>query len=112
VIELFSSWVPQFLFSLDAGFAFHERFNGAPITQLDLTPSDYVRRQVCVASFAFERPARLAQQAGDLFMFGSDYPHPEGVPDPVQEFGRQLGATPDEAPSFFHRNAERLLGRT
>ncbi len=111
VIELFSSWVPQFLRSLDGGFAFHEQFNGAPIAPLQLAPSDYIRRQVCVASFAFEHPARLAAHAGDLFMFGSDYPHPEGLPNPVQEFTRRLNTTPDESPSFFHANAARLLGR-
>lgn len=111
VIELFSGWVPQFLASLDGGFSFHREFNGAPIVELEHRPSEYVRRQVCVASFAFERPARLAEQAGDMFMFGSDYPHPEGVPDPVDEFTRRLGTTPEAAPSFFHGNAARLLGR-
>ena len=54
------------------------RFNGRPIADLAEPPSAYLRRQIRVASFGFERPAQLARQAGDIFMFGSDYPHPEG----------------------------------
>jgi predicted TIM-barrel fold metal-dependent hydrolase len=110
VVELMSAWVPLFLLQLDGGFSFHERFNGRPLASLDGRPSDEFRRQVRVASFGFERPLRLVEQAGDLFMFGSDYPHPEGLARPVADFTAAAGAGPGQAPSLFGANAAWLLG--
>lgn len=110
VVELFSAWVPLFLASLDGGFSFHEQFNGRPLAALAMRPSDYFRRQVRVASFGFERPARLAASAGDLFMFGSDWPHPEGLRRPLDDFVAACGESPESAPSLYEANARWLLG--
>jgi predicted TIM-barrel fold metal-dependent hydrolase len=111
VVELLAGWLPGFLLMLDAGFAFHESFNGAPLTALPLRPSDYVRRQVRVAAFPFERPDRLATQVGDIFCFGSDYPHPEGLARPLAEMQEACGiAAPAAAPGLFGANAGWLLG--
>ena len=111
VIELMSAWLPMFLRMLDGGYSFHAAFNGRPLSDLAMPPSAYVTRQVRVAAFPFESPARLVRQAGELFMFGSDYPHPEGVPRPLEEFTAAYGAGPSEAPAFFAGNAAWLLGR-
>lgn len=111
VVELLASWVPQFLLLLDGGFSFHAAFNGQPLTRMELSPAEYVRRQVRVAAFPFERPRWLARQAGELFMFGSDYPHPEGVARPIEEFRAACDAGPSEAPAFYGDNAAWLLGR-
>lgn len=111
VVELMSAWFPQFLAMLDGGYSFHAKFNGIPLADLDRPPSAYVRDQVRVSSFPFEAPGRLARHAGDVFMFGSDYPHPEGLARPVDEFTSALGASADEAPAFFAGNAAWLLGR-
>jgi len=111
VVELLASWLPQFLLLLDGGFSFNASFNGQPLTSMELSPSDYVRRQVRLAAFPFEQPQRLARQAGDLFMFGSDYPHPEGVARPIEEFRSACGVGPDEAQALYGGNAAWLLGR-
>ena len=43
-----------------------------------------VETQVRVAAFGFEQPAQLIAAAGeDMFMFCSDYPHAEGMSDPI-----------------------------
>jgi predicted TIM-barrel fold metal-dependent hydrolase len=97
VMELSAIWVPMFLLQLDGGFAFHTRFNGEPLTPLDLRPSEYVRRQVRIAAFGYERPDRLIRQAGDLFLFCSDYPHAEGVPRPLADYQRHAGPVPEES---------------
>lgn len=110
VVELMSAWVPLFLLALDGGFSFHESFNGKPLTRMALRPSEYVQRQVRVASFAFEQPARLARQAGDIFMFGSDYPHPEGLARPLADYVDGSGLQPAEAPALYRDNARWLLG--
>ena len=111
VVELLAGWVPLFLLLLNGGFAFHRDFNGAPITEMDLSPAEYVQRQVRVAAFPFERPDRLAEQAGPIFMFGSDYPHPEGIARPVETFRAACGVGPEEAPALYGGNAAWLLGR-
>jgi predicted TIM-barrel fold metal-dependent hydrolase len=111
VVELMSAWLPQFLLMLDGGYRFHRDFNGAPLTDMALAPSEYVKRQVRVSAFPFEHPERLAASTGDLYMFGSDYPHPEGLADPVPDFRARTGRGPDEDPAFYRDNAAWLLGR-
>lgn len=109
VVELGATWVPHFLMMLDGGYEFTRRINGRPPVELDRIPSDYFRRQVRVAAFSYEDPARLAGQAGDLFMACSDYPHAEGTDQPLADYATaQL--TPDSAPALFRRNASFLLG--
>lgn len=111
VVELMSTWLPQFLKMLDGGFNFHAQFNGEPLTRMDLKPSEYVQRQVRVASFPFEHSERLASAAGDVFMFGSDFPHPEGLTRPVEDFTAARGDQPADNPAFWSGNAAWLLGR-
>jgi len=66
------------------GFDFHARFNGKPLRELPLRPSDYVRRQVRVAVFCYEGPRPLIDQLGpEMLMFSSDYPHAEGIARPI-----------------------------
>ena len=54
----------------------------------------------------------MIEQAGpELFMFSTDYPHPEGGRDPLAKFEETLTTVPDEARSaFFHDNMATLLG--
>ncbi len=111
VIELMSAWLPLFLLQLDGAFAFYESFNGQALSPLDQPPSEYVRRQVRVASFPFEHPERLGRASAELYMFGSDYPHPEGLADPLASFEAACGVGPDDAPALYHANAAWLLGR-
>ncbi len=52
------------------------------------------------------------EAAGDeLFLFSSDYPHPEGGRDPIGRFQRSLEDTPAEARErFCWRNFEHMMG--
>ena len=111
VMELSAVWVPMYLLMLDGGFAFHARFNGEPLTQMELTPSEYVRRQVRVAAFGYERPDKLIRQAGDLFMFCSDFPHAEGLAEPLADYTRMCTLAPDAAPALYSENLAWLLRR-
>src|SRR5262245_24094195 len=112
VIELSAVWVPLFLLTLDGGFDFHARFNGAPLTELPLRPSEYIRRQVRIAAFAYEAADRLQAKAGELFMFCSDFPHSEGTADVFGDYRRlsPRAADPQQAPALFGGNARWLLG--
>lgn len=108
IVELSSIWVPQYLLMLDGGWDFTNKLNGRPQSALELRPSEYFRRQVRVASFSYERPVRLTDSCGDLFMCCSDYPHSEGTGTPVDDYAR-AGCSPESAPGLFGRNIESLL---
>ena len=111
VMELAAVWVPMFLLMLDGGFDFHARQNGLPPDRLPLRPSEYVKRHVRVAAFSYEMPDRLIEQAGDLFMFCSDYPHTEGTDTPRDDYRRSCpaAAEPEQAPALYGGNIEWLL---
>jgi predicted TIM-barrel fold metal-dependent hydrolase len=112
IVELSAIWVPMFLMMLDGGYDFTTKLNGRPLTALRHRPSDYVRERVRVSSFAYELPARLIRQTGDLYMCCSDYPHSEGTATPVADYrGGALGIGPDDAPGLFRDNVAFLLGR-
>jgi predicted TIM-barrel fold metal-dependent hydrolase len=112
VMELSAVWVPMFLLMLDGGFDFHARFNGRPLRKLELRPSEYVRRQVRVAVFCYEGPARLIGELGeDMLMFSSDYPHAEGIARPVADYERIAGPIEGSAAEqLYAGNLEWLVG--
>lgn len=110
VVELSAVWVPMFLMMLDGGWDFTSRLNGRTICDLDLRPSEYVRRQVRVSAFAYEVPGKLEHQAGDLFMCCSDYPHSEGTDTPMADYGRSgWGLDAEDRPGLFGDNLAFLL---
>jgi predicted TIM-barrel fold metal-dependent hydrolase len=56
----------------------------------------------------------MIEQAGDdLFMFSTDFPHPEGGKDPLAKFEQAMPSTPESAKQrFYYDNmAELLSGR-
>lgn len=112
LVEFTGSWFGQFLSSLDACYRFHAGYNGLSTDRLDQLPSDYLRRHVRVATFGFEHPAQLAAAFGDLYMFGSDYPHAEGLAHPLEDFQAAGGPPPSaESVGLYRDNAAWLLGR-
>ena len=90
VIELGASWVPGFLRNIDFG---HHAFKKMEpmLNDLEMKPSEYFKRQVRVSLFPYEDAGWLIDQCGeDIFMFASDYPHPEGGRDPIGKFDETL----------------------
>ena len=81
-IELGRAWVPGLLRNVDHALRSFSKFEPA-LQELTLLPSEYLRRQVRFTPFPFEDTAWLLEQCGpDLFMFSTDYPHPEGGSGP------------------------------
>lgn len=114
VIELGAGWVPNLLAGLDhAKRAFGK--NEPELAKLTLDPSDYVRRQVRFNPWHFEDIGRLLDWSGDdLFIFSSDWPHPEGGRNPLGEFEASLDAAAvgtGARRAFYHDNLAWLLGR-
>ena len=71
-------------------------------------PSEFFFDRVRVSSFSYERPDRLTKAAGDVFMFCSDYPHPEGTDNPLPEY-RDAGCNPETDAGLFHGNVDSLF---
>jgi uncharacterized protein len=112
-IEQGAGWVVSWLRQLDYGQRAFKRTE-EPLRTLELTPSEYVHRHLKFTPFAGEPVGWMIEQAGpDLFMFSSDYPHPEGGKDPVTKFKEALWTTGGDAQArFYHDNmAELLSGR-
>ena len=76
------------------------------LQELTMLPSEYLRRQVRFTPFPFEDTAWLLEQCGpDLFMFSTDYPHPEGGKRPFEAFGDAVaGFDESTRERFFWRN--------
>jgi uncharacterized protein len=110
-IELGASWVPALLRNVDHAHRSFAKFEPT-LRELPLMPSEYLRRQVRFTPFPFEDTTWLLEQCGpELFMFSTDYPHPEGGRHPFEIFGEALSSFDDQAREmFFWRNGAELLG--
>lgn len=111
VIESAAGWVPEFLRTLDIGYRSFSKTDPY-LKALDMLPSEYIRRAMKFTPFPSEDVGRMIRDAGpDLFMFSSDYPHPEGTNDPLGRFERTMSGLDEAAlDKFFRRNYETLLG--
>jgi uncharacterized protein len=111
VIELGAGWVPEYLRTLDMSQKIFRRTDPG-VAELSLKASDYIRRAVKFTPFPGEDVGRMIKDAGEeLFLFSSDYPHPEGTDDPIGRFERTLGGIAEDAKEkFYHRNFDAMMG--
>jgi predicted TIM-barrel fold metal-dependent hydrolase len=112
VVELTASWVPSFLLHIDGASDFYAQRHGEPFRRLGSRPSEYFLRQVRVAALPYEMPNRLVPKVGDdTYMIGSDWPHAEGVADPMAAAERAVaGLTGSARDNLLGANAAWLLG--
>ena len=111
VIEEGASWVVSWLHQLDfAQRAF--RRTEEPLRNLQLRPSDYVRKHLKFTPFPGEPVGWMMEQAGaELFMFSTDFPHPEGGRDPKAKFEDAMpGVSEADQQRFYYSNMAELLG--
>ena len=111
LVEFTAGWLPPFLRSLDVCWDFHAEYNGIDTHRLALRPSEYLRRQVRVATTGHDPYDHMVESAGEVFMFGSDYPHAEGMADPLSDF--RARGQPEPGPgsaALYCGNAAWLLG--
>jgi predicted TIM-barrel fold metal-dependent hydrolase len=110
VVEQGALWVVPWLRKLDIAQAAFVKFES--YLNLPLKPSEYVHRQLKFTPLPPEPVGWLIEQAGsDLFMFSTDFPHPEGGRDPLKRFAAALAGTGDDAKDrFYARNFVELIG--
>jgi len=103
-VENGSHWVRPLLNNLAEAY---EKFP----TMFDEDPVAVFKRNIFVHPFHEEDPRGLVDLLGEKnVLFGSDYPHPEGIADPL-EFVDELEGLPDEAVRLvMGGNLARLMG--
>jgi uncharacterized protein len=111
VIELGAGWVPQYLRTLDLSQRIFKRTDES-IAALPMKASDYIRRAVKFTPFPGEDVGRMIADAGpELFLFSSDYPHPEGTDDPIGRFERTLkDVSEEDREKFYYANFADMMG--
>ena len=101
-------WIPYILDHMD--LEWEDQFKDLG---LSMKPSDYWRRQ-CRATYQSDRIGiKLIDELGeDNVMWGSDYPHPDGVwPDSTEVLARELGHLPSSVRrKICCENAGKLYG--
>jgi len=111
IIESGAGWAAEFLRELDLGLKSFGR-NDPYLKAMQMTPSEQLRRAVKFTPFPGEDAGRMIKDGGaDLYMFSSDYPHPEGTNDPKGRFERTMGDIDEDAKDrFYRRNFEEMMG--
>jgi predicted TIM-barrel fold metal-dependent hydrolase len=110
-IEQGAGWVVSWLHHLDYARRSFSRTE-APLRNLQRSPTEYVRDHLRFTPFPGEDVGWMIEQAGsELFMFSSDFPHPEGSRDPLGKFAQTLTTTPEaDQHRFYFQNMADLLG--
>lgn len=109
-IEQGAGWVVSWMHHLDYGQRAFRRTE-EPLRNLQDKPSDYVRRHLKFTPFPGEPVGWMMEQAGpELFMFSTDYPHPEGGRDPLAKFEETMTVVDEHDQAlFFSENMTALL---
>ena len=109
-IEQGALWVPSLLKRLDIAQSTFVKTE--PALDLPLNASNYVHRQLWFTPFPTEPVGWLIEQCGDdLFLFSSDYPHPEGGRDPLARFEDSLeGVSGAASERFYSGNFAEMMG--
>ena len=110
VVELGAAWIISWMRQMDQAFRAFRRLQD--LSQVKMTPSDYVRRQIKVTPFAGEEIGWIMRSgAEDLLMFASDYPHHEGTDDPIGRFERTMeGLDESVCAKFYNGNFRNFMG--
>jgi predicted TIM-barrel fold metal-dependent hydrolase len=88
IIEHGAVWAPYALRKMDHAFMMQKGTRNGKLTE---RPSDVVRQHFLVAPYPEEKIERILDVLPvETLAFGSDFPHPEGLPDPVT-YVRELG---------------------
>ncbi len=102
-IEQGAMWVVPWLRRLDICQQTFKRTEPT-LAALSTQASDFVHRQLWFTPFPTEPIGWMTAQCGDdLFLFSSDYPHPEGSKDPIARFEANMDGMDDAQRDRFYR---------
>jgi predicted TIM-barrel fold metal-dependent hydrolase len=106
--ETQSGWLAEWLDGIDHRYKYLGRLSG-----MKHSANEYFQRQVWVSVDPEERtlPATVELLGADKFFWGSDIPHAEGYPHPVEEAKKHLQSLPESAQrKILGENVAQLFG--
>jgi predicted TIM-barrel fold metal-dependent hydrolase len=111
VIEQGAVWLPSWMRQLDTALEAFAK-NEERLRQLELRPSEYVRRQIRATPYPAEPVGWIIEQAGEeVCLFSSDYPHVEGGRNPIRRFESSMRDVSARAKQrFYADNFVDLMG--
>ena len=110
-VENGAAWLPAFLKKLDKSRSIAR--NGLwPCGQLKERPSKIFKEHCFVVAYPEDPIAEIVDQIGtaQCVMMGSDYPHAEGVPAPIDFVHEGLqGVSPENVRAIMYENGRRMM---
>ena len=109
VLEYMAGWIGPMAELLDQSVGF---FRGALDATAPLKPSEYINRQVRITPFFWEPIDLYIERYGleDVYVFSTDYPHPEGGVETIPAMFASVSKLGDRAAQkFFISNGKALL---
>jgi predicted TIM-barrel fold metal-dependent hydrolase len=102
-VENGSSWVRPLIHDLESTYAFNPHL-------FEEDPVAVFKRNIFVHPFHEDDPVGLCEVIGaDNVVFGSDFPHPEGMSDPLAFVDDLAGLTPEDTAKVMGGNLARLM---
>lgn len=104
-------WLPYTLRKMDHAFFMGRKARWHETGRLDARPSEIFARHFCVAPFPEENVERVASELGiESLVFGSDFPHGEGLARPAEYAQSQLaGFNAEDTRRIMRDNMEEFL---
>jgi len=110
--EVGASWLPTLLKRLDGMYGISAAIHGRPLTpSLRMSPSEYIRKHTIITcSFPSDTDPDILAIAPEIFAFGGDYPHPEGLNSPLRDYRSLVEfMDADSEDGFYGDNIGRVL---
>ncbi|MDH4145957.1 MAG: amidohydrolase [Acidimicrobiia bacterium] len=102
-VENGSGWVRPLVARMEGAYASNPHM-------FEENPVDVFRRNIFVHPFHEDDPIGLTELIGvDNVLFGSDYPHPEGMSDPVSFVDELAGLSDEDTAKVMGGNLARLM---
>jgi predicted TIM-barrel fold metal-dependent hydrolase len=109
-IENGAGWLPALLRGMDKAWRSARGRTGIGGEVVE-KPSEVFRRHVHISPFPEDDvPALIDRIGADRVLFGSDYPHPEGIAEPADFADELAGRDPAEIRLVMRENNAALLG--
>jgi predicted TIM-barrel fold metal-dependent hydrolase len=104
-------WLPYTLRKMDHAFLMGRSIKWSDTGKLDQRPSEIFRQHFIVAPYPEENVRRVVDEVGvEPIVFGSDFPHGEGLARPVEYVGHQLhGFSDADVKRIMRDNLEEFL---
>jgi predicted TIM-barrel fold metal-dependent hydrolase len=109
--EMGTVWLPYTIRKMDHAYLMGRKAKWSETGRLDRRPSQIFREHFVVAPYPEENVARVVDEVGiEPIVFGSDFPHGEGLARPIAYVDAQLSKfTPDDQKRIMRDTLERFL---